>query len=123
MLAPYLVLLLQNLGRVVLLVRDVDALQAVDVPGQTALVDVSLAGVDGLVQGVVDEDVLLLGLDEVVALAADVLEKGEDVDVTAGLDLPHHRVQADVAARSAHSGAEKRTKNEELTTELNWGRL
>ena len=42
----------------VFLVGDVDALEAVDVPGQAGLVDVSLAGLDGLHQGVVDKDVL-----------------------------------------------------------------
>jgi hypothetical protein len=42
----------------VLLVRHVDALEAVDVPGQAGLVDVSLAGLDGLDESVVNENVL-----------------------------------------------------------------
>ena len=42
----------------VLLVRDVDALEAVDVPWQAGLVDVSLPGLDGLHEGVVNENVL-----------------------------------------------------------------
>ena len=55
----HLVLLLQDLGRLVgLLVGDVYALEAVDVTGKAALADVSLSGVDGLGQGVVDKNVL-----------------------------------------------------------------
>ena len=42
----------------ILLVGDVDALEAVDVPRQASLVDVSLASLDGLHQGIVDKDVL-----------------------------------------------------------------
>ena len=56
-------------------------------------------------QGVVYKDVLLLRLYEVVALRADVLEKGEDVDVAARLDLAHHRVQHDVAPGATHARA------------------
>lgn len=48
----------------VLLVGDVDALQAVDVPGQAALGDERLARLDRLGKRVVDEDVLLLSLQE-----------------------------------------------------------
>ena len=102
----YLVLLLQDLGRVVLLVRDVNALQAVDVPGQAALPDQRLTGLDGLGQRVVQEDVLLFGLDQVVPLVPDVLQVGEDVDVAPGLDLAHHGVQDDVAAGPADPSAE-----------------
>ena len=69
--APHLVLLLQDLVGMGLVVRDVDALQAVDVLGQAGLGDVCLAGLDGLHEGVVDEDVLLLGLNEPVALRSD----------------------------------------------------
>jgi hypothetical protein len=42
----------------VLFVRHVDALEAVDVPGQAGLVDVSLAGLDGLDESIVNENVL-----------------------------------------------------------------
>ena len=42
----------------VLLVGDVDALEAVDVPRQAGLVDVSLSGLDGLHKSVVNEYVL-----------------------------------------------------------------
>ena len=54
----YPVLLFQNFRRVVLLVGDVDALEAVDVPRQAGLVDVRLAGLNGLHKGVVNEYVL-----------------------------------------------------------------
>ena len=55
------------------------------------------------------EDVLLLRLHKVVALRADVLEKGEDVDVAARLDLAHHRVQHGVAPGATDASAEKAT--------------
>lgn len=54
-----------------------------------------------------DKDVLLLRLDEVVALCADVLQVGEHVDVAARLDLAHHRVQHGVAPGPTHSRAGK----------------
>ena len=86
-----------------LLVRDIHALEAVDVPGEAALADVGLAALDGLGQRVVDEDVLLLRLDEVVPLPSDVLQVRENVDVAPGRDLTHHGVQDDVTARSAYA--------------------
>ena len=91
-----------------LLVGDVHALEAVDVPGEAALADVGLAALDGLGQRVVDEDVLLLRLDEVIPLPSDVLQVREHVDVAARRDLPHHGVQHDVAARSADARAGKK---------------
>ena len=42
----------------ILLVGDVDALEAVDVPRQASLVDVSLAGLNGLNQRIVYKGVL-----------------------------------------------------------------
>ena len=101
-----------------LLVGEVDALEAVDVPGEASLADVGLAALDGLGQRVVQEDVLLLRLDQVVPLPPDVLQVREHVDVAARRDLPHHGVQHDVAARAAHPRAAKRnqTEFEGLTT-------
>ena len=90
-----------------LLVGDVHALEAVDVPGEAALADVGLAALDGLGQRVVDEDVLLLRLNEVVPLPPDVLQVREHVDVAARRDLSHHGVQHDVAARSTDARAVK----------------
>ena len=113
-LLTHLVLLLQEFVRVVLFVRDVDALEAVDVPGEAALPDVRLPALDGLEEGVVDEHVLLLGLDEVVPLPPDVLQVGEDVDVAAGRDLTHHGVEDDVAARPSHAGAGRINKAEDV---------
>ena len=80
----HLVLFFKNFAGVWLLVSDVNALKAVYVLGKTGLGDVSLPGLDGLHQGVVYEDVLLLSLDEAVALFPDVLEVGEDVEVPPG---------------------------------------
>ncbi len=42
---------------------------------------------------------------QVVPLPPDVLKEREHVDVPPGLDLPHHGVQDDVAARAANAGA------------------
>ena len=67
-LSNHLVLFLQNFARVRLLIRHVNALETVDVLGKTRLGDVSLPGLDGLHQGVVDEHVLLLGLHQAVTL-------------------------------------------------------
>ena len=63
-----------------------------------------LPSLDGLHQGVVYEDVLLLSLDEAVALFPDVLEVGEDVEVSPGDDLLQHGVDDDVAAGPANPG-------------------
>ena len=94
----HLVLFFQNFARVWFLVGHVNALEAVDVLGKTGLGDVGLPGLDGLHQGVVYEDVLLLSLYEAVALFPDVLEVGEDVEVSPGDDLLQHGVDDDVAA-------------------------
>ncbi len=54
-----------------------------------------------------------------VPLPSDVLEEGEHVDVSPGLDLPHHGVQHDVAAGATDAGAardrKKHQKNHFLT--------
>ena len=70
LLFTYLVLLLDDLVGLWLLICHIDALEAVDVLGQAGLGDVSLPGLNGLHKGVVDEDVLLLRLDEAVALTS-----------------------------------------------------
>lgn len=57
-----------------------------------------LPGLDGLNQGVVYEAVLLLSLYQAIPLGPDVLQEGEDVEVTPGQDLLEHRVDDDVAA-------------------------
>lgn len=90
----------------ILLVGDVNALQAVNVARQAALVDVGFTSLHHLGQGVVDKDILFFGLDQVVALTSDVFEKVEDVDIASGLDLPEHGVDCDEAPCSAHSGTE-----------------
>ena len=100
----------QNFARVRLLVRHVNTLETVDVLGKTGLGDVSLPGLDGLHQGVVDEDVLLLSLYEAVPLFPDVLEVGEDVQVGPGDDLLQHGVDHNVAACPPHSGTEERER-------------
>ena len=56
------------------------------------LCDVCLPRLDGLDQGIVDEDVLLLGLDQVVPLAADVLEEAVHVKLLLGGRLQNSRI-------------------------------
>ncbi len=51
---------------------------------------------DGLEKGVVDEDVLLFGLHQKVALVADVAQEAADVELVLALDLLQHGVQHDV---------------------------
>ena len=102
-----LVLFFQNFAGVRLLVGHINALETVDVLGKTGLGDVSLPGLDGLHQGVVDEDVLLLSLDEAVPLFPDMLEVGEDVQVGPGDDLLQHGVDHNVAASPTNTGTER----------------
>jgi hypothetical protein len=104
------VLLLHDLVGVVLLVSDVDALQAVNVPREASFSNVRLSALDGLHERVVYEHVLLLRLHEVVPLPADVLQVGEDVGVAARSDLAHHGVERDVAAGAAYTSAEEEIK-------------
>lgn len=66
---------------------------------------IRLAARDGLDQRVVQEDVLLLGLHEEVALRADVPEEAEDVQQLPMLDLLEHRVEHDVRPGSPDAGA------------------
>ena len=97
----------QNFARVRLLVSHVNTLETVDVLGKTGLGDVGLPGLDGLHQGVVDEDVLLLSLYETVPLFPDMLEVGEDVQVGPGDDLLQHGVDHDVAASPTNTGTKR----------------
>lgn len=101
-----LVLFFQNFRWMVLFVRDVDALEAMDVLWQASLVNVGLAGLDGLHQGVVYEGVLFLGLHEVIPLAPYVLQEAEHVDVPSGLNLPQHGIDHHIAASPTHAGTE-----------------
>ena len=83
----YLVLFFQDFGRVVLLVRHVNTLQAVNVSGQSCFVYMRLASLNDLNQGVVNEDILLFSLHQMSSLSPDVLQVTENVDVTPGLYL------------------------------------
>ena len=64
-----------------------------------------LPGLYGLHQGVVDEDVLVLRLDQVVPLLPDVEEVREDVNVRPRYDLLQHRMDDNVAASPADTSA------------------
>ncbi|CAN8004924.1 unnamed protein product, partial [Ixodes pacificus] len=53
----------------------------------------------------VDEDVLLLGLDQVVALLTDVPQEAVHVDALPLTHLPQHGIQNDVGARPSYTSA------------------
>ena len=63
--------------------------------------DLSIAGLDGLEQRVVDEDVLVLRLDHVVALGAQTRHVAVDVDRSFVFDAFQHRVDDYERASSA----------------------
>ena len=58
----YLVLFFQDFWRMILLIRDVYALQTVNVSWQCCFVDVGFTGLNDLNEGVMNEDVLLFCL-------------------------------------------------------------
>lgn len=51
-----------------------------------------VAALERLEHGVVDENVLLFGLDQVVALLSNVLKKPKHVEALLVFDLFHHRI-------------------------------
>ena len=53
----------------IFLICDIDTLEAVNVSWQCCFVNVSFAGLNDLNEGVVNEDVLLLGLDQMRPLS------------------------------------------------------
>ena len=101
----YLVLFLKNFWWVIFLICDINALEAVNVSGQGSFVNVSFSSLNDLNEGVMNENVLLLGLHQMSSLSPDVLQVAKDVDVPSGLDLPQHGVQHNVATRSSNSSA------------------
>ena len=60
---------------------DVHGDERVDVSAEVAHGDLGVSALQGLEDGVVDENVLLLGLDKVVPLTADVFEEAERVEL------------------------------------------
>jgi hypothetical protein len=89
----------------VIRVDDVRGEQIDDVVGHVGVPDASVAELDGLEERVVQENVLLLGLHQEVALRANVPEEAVDVDLSLGRDLLQHGVQHNIGASSAHTGA------------------
>ena len=63
------------------------------------------AASDELDQRVVDEDKLLLVLDQVVSLVANVHQEAEHVHCALIADLTHHGVQHDIRARTTYASA------------------
>lgn len=76
-------------------------LQRLQVAQEVRAGHLSVAGVNGLLECIVNENVLLLGLHQKVALLANVLEEAKDADGAAVLDLPLHRIEDNVRARAA----------------------
>ena len=71
----YLVLTFQHFGRVVFLISDINALQAMDVPRKATFVYVGFTAFNHFSQCVMDEDVLFFGLDQVIALTSDMFQE------------------------------------------------
>lgn len=61
----------------------------------------SIAGLNGLLECVVDEDILLFSLNQVIPLLSNVFKKTEDIDRLSVFDLSLHCVQHDISAGSA----------------------
>ena len=79
--------------------------QTVDVGLVVVLGELGLAALVRLEQNVVDEDKLLLGLHEIVALVSYVLEERVNVNGALVFHLFHHRVDDDVGACAADARA------------------
>jgi len=73
--------------------------------GKSPCLDVSESVQAILVQGLVNEDILLRGLHKVLATLSDLADEGKDVDTTLGVYFLHHGVQGDVGACAANAGA------------------
>ena len=84
----YLVLFLQDFWRVVLLIRNVNTLQAVNVSWQSCFVYMRFTSLNDLNEGVVNEDILLFSLHQMSSLSPNVLQVTENVDVTPCFHLP-----------------------------------
>lgn len=67
--------------------------------------DLRVARLHGLKEGIVDEDVLVLGLDHVVALGAEARHVAVDVDRPLVFDAFQHRVDDDERTRTTDSRA------------------
>lgn len=67
--------------------------------------DISVPGLNGFEQSIVNKDVLLFGLDQKVALIANVAEEATDVELILSFDLLQHGIQYDVSTSTAHTRA------------------
>lgn len=67
--------------------------------------DISVPGLNGLKQSIVNKDVLLFGLDQKVTLIANVTEEATDVELVLSFDLLQHGIQHDVSTSTTHTGA------------------
>ena len=89
--------------------RDLDQLLYVRV--EVARWDLGVARQHGLEQRGVDEDVLVLRLDHVVALGAQAGHVTVHVDSAHVLDALQHRVHDHECARATHPRAERRSES------------
>lgn len=69
-----------------------------------------LSRLDGFIDCIVNEHVLLLRLNQMVSLSANVFQIGEHIHVAAARNLPHHCVQSDEAAGAANASAETKKR-------------
>ena len=84
--------------------------QLLDVSGQVAGRNLCVAALDGLQQGVVDEDVLVFCLHHVVALCTQAGHVTVNVHSLLVLDAFQHGVDDDESSRAAHAGTARERK-------------
>ena len=84
-----------------------------NVLGKTRFSDMCLAGLYGFHQGIMNEHILVLSLDQVVPLFPDVKKVREDINICSGYDLLQHGMNHNVAASSPNTSTENRLILEE----------
>ena len=80
--------------------------------------DLCVARLDGLEQGVVDEDILVLGLYHVVALGSQARHMAVDVDSSLVFDALQHRVDHDERTGPADTGTAHHTTSNTLSSDV-----
>ena len=90
------------------IISDINALKTVDVFWKTRFSDMCFPSLNGLHQGIMNEQVLLLCLNQVIPLSPDVEQVRKDIHISAGDDLLQHGMHHNVAPCATHSSTEKR---------------
>ena len=81
--------------------------QSLDVVGQVACRDLSVAALHSLQQSIMDEDVLILGLNHVVPLCTQAGHMTVDVNRLLMLDALQHGINDDEGSSASHTSTER----------------